>query len=1173
MRKSFKMLCGAVMLVFMCFTGSTVETQAANPLLPLDEYIPDVEAKVFKNDEGEERLYLYGSHDEYNSGTWCSHQYRVWSAPLTDLNQWTDHGVSFSSKRGEGYIWDGKDADGVSWSDSQLYAPDVAKIGDTYYLVTCNAGGPALGMATSKNPEGPFSPAKKIVYDTGEETRSIDPTLLVEGEGKDMKIYLYWGQRTSFGGEGLVGVELMKDSEGLYTIAKKDTKKVLFNIDEFGFYEGPSIRKINGKYYMLYPSDKGKGVHMMSYAVANDPLGDYKYMGNILDNDGCDLEGGNNHGSFCEINGQWYLFYHRGFGNSNMRRKVCVEKIFFDESGRIHDGNGNLVSMTNHGFEGSLNPYKKIEAAYATHVRLDGYKAGCYLEEKGKDLHPLTHITNGNCVEYKDFDFGNEGKPLYFIANILPLSGGSMDIILDDPENEPIGTVSVNASAKGGYTEFYTPISNITGVHTVYFKFNSSHTKNICELASFRFANADEDNIWDDFSRELSIWRNTKNAIVKKGRLQLTNNTQMETLGGDKLRKYTVQMDVQLKKGPAGIVFRKQDSDNFYLLSITEEEVCLKKIVNGKEILVGKRTEKTKKNEFHTWKIECSGESITIYKDGVRKTTFRDYTFREGKVGFYQPKRTEAYFDNVNVSKFVSRFDRIEINGVLLKEFSNAVKEYTIKVKDGAHIPIVKAYSTDSDANVHVTQANEIPGTAIVKFDEEEYKIHFLYADTVKLKTDMFDGDNYGDFWEIQNPNAVNVKYEEGKGLSIKTEPTDLGTDNPPKNVFLQDASGDWTVETALTSNPAFGAIGGNWPSGGLVVYGEDGSFLKLVYLPGGVELNDSQGNKQQIPITANDAEQLLYLKLEKRGNEFFAHYSTDSDENYIPFATSRTMAAPTKIGLLTTGFNGDVLPEITFKYFKVTADDTTEEWEDVVLPTGIELDKANETIVVGGTGTIISTIMPQDATYKDVEWTVTDDSVAEIVNHPFSDVVYVKGKKAGTTLLQVIARDNPEVTAECVVTVRTPNLVEIVQANALTNIKNGTALEAMPFPKTVTLKTEAGEKEAVVTWNLQEVAGYNPLETKEQTFEVNGTVTLPEDIGNANEVALQTKILVTVMEMEDTDIDSGNGDINGGDNNGNQKPNQKPDIPKTADTSPIGSYVLLIGLSSVATVFFKKHK
>lgn len=38
---------------------------SVNPILPLDELIPDVEARVFKNSQGEERVYLYGSHDVF----------------------------------------------------------------------------------------------------------------------------------------------------------------------------------------------------------------------------------------------------------------------------------------------------------------------------------------------------------------------------------------------------------------------------------------------------------------------------------------------------------------------------------------------------------------------------------------------------------------------------------------------------------------------------------------------------------------------------------------------------------------------------------------------------------------------------------------------------------------------------------------------------------------------------------------------------------------------------------------------------------------------------------------------------------------------------------------------------------------------------------------------------
>lgn len=457
--------------------------RTVNPLLPLDEYIPDVEARVFLGSDGKERLFLYGSHDEYDQGTWCSHQYRVYSAPLCNLADWTDHGVSFASRKGEGYIWNGKESDGVSWTDAILYAPDVLCIEGKYWLASCFSGG-GLGISVSDVPEGPFSPAQQITYEDGEPLGSIDPTLYAENG----KVYLIWGQRQAFpGGEGLVGVELVKNDDGMYATAKRETKSYLFGDQEnpdqgFGFYEGPSIRKIKGQYYLLYPSDKGKGIHMMSYATALHPLGPYTFQGNILDNDGCDLEMGNNHGSLCEVNGDWYLFYHRGFGNSNMRRKVCVEKLTIDEEGRI-----SQTVMTNHGFGGPLSPYERIEAAYATHVRVDGFTPGCYLEEREKNLHPLTHITNGNCVEFRDFDFGMDKAELELVLEVCPLKGGVVEAVLDDPKSEPIATICLEESKTAEWMTKMGSTHSVTGVHTLYLRFSGEKETEICELAAFWF--------------------------------------------------------------------------------------------------------------------------------------------------------------------------------------------------------------------------------------------------------------------------------------------------------------------------------------------------------------------------------------------------------------------------------------------------------------------------------------------------------------------------------------------------------------------------------------------------------------------------------------------------------------------------------------------------------------
>lgn len=39
---------------------------------------------------------------------------------------------------------------------------------------------------------------------------------------------MLWGQRPSFNARGLLGAELIKDRDGLYTVVKKETERVLF---------------------------------------------------------------------------------------------------------------------------------------------------------------------------------------------------------------------------------------------------------------------------------------------------------------------------------------------------------------------------------------------------------------------------------------------------------------------------------------------------------------------------------------------------------------------------------------------------------------------------------------------------------------------------------------------------------------------------------------------------------------------------------------------------------------------------------------------------------------------------------------------------------------------------------------------------------------------------------
>lgn len=111
--------------------------KCANPYMPLWEHVPDGEPRVFEHN-GEKRVYAYGSHD-IERKHYCGRDQVVWSAPVDDLTDWTYHGVAYETHY-----------------DSMLYAPDVVKKGDTYYMYAAGRARSLIVAASSKTPWGPF---------------------------------------------------------------------------------------------------------------------------------------------------------------------------------------------------------------------------------------------------------------------------------------------------------------------------------------------------------------------------------------------------------------------------------------------------------------------------------------------------------------------------------------------------------------------------------------------------------------------------------------------------------------------------------------------------------------------------------------------------------------------------------------------------------------------------------------------------------------------------------------------------------------------------------------------------------------------------------------------------------------------------------------------------------
>ena len=113
-----------------------------------------------------------------------------------------------------------------------------------------------------------------------------------------------------------------------------------------------------------------------------------------------------------------------------------------------------------------------------------------------------------------------------------------------------------------------------------------------------------------------------------------------------------------------------------------------------------------------------------------------------------------------------------------------------------------------------------------------------------------------------------------------------------------------------------------------------------------------------------------------------------------------------------------------------------------------IKLNKTSTTIKEGTTETLIATVMPENATNKNIDWSSTDESVATVKNG------VIEGKGPGKTTVTVTTVDK-ELKASCEVTVEAKTIpVDSIKLNKTsTTIKEGTTetLIATVMPENAT--------------------------------------------------------------------------------------------------------------------------
>lgn len=102
-----------------------------------------------------------------------------------------------------------------------------------------------------------------------------------------------------------------------------------------------------------------------------------------------------------------------------------------------------------------------------------------------------------------------------------------------------------------------------------------------------------------------------------------------------------------------GLVFRLKDANNYYIVraNALEDNYRLYRVVAGKRQQFAGASVKVSSGEWHELRVECVGNSIVCYFDGVKKIESSDDTFKQaGKIGLWTKADSVTYFDDLRVT-------------------------------------------------------------------------------------------------------------------------------------------------------------------------------------------------------------------------------------------------------------------------------------------------------------------------------------------------------------------------------------------------------------------------------------------------------------------------------------------------------------------------------------------
>ncbi|WP_244518650.1 glycoside hydrolase family 43 protein [Arachidicoccus rhizosphaerae] len=319
-KKPLLSIAAGLLLAAVTLTGATAQLipqvhpakagYSGNPVLP--GWYADPEGVVYGKD--------YWIFPTYSARYEDQVFFDAFSSP--DLVHWTrHHGVLDSSQ--------------VKWAKKAMWAPAVLEKQGKYYLFfgandvhEGEIGG--IGVAVADKPQGPYKDllGKPLIGHIKNGAQPIDQYVFHDTDGSYYMYYGGWGHCNV--------VKLKNDFTGLLPLEDGTLYK---EVTPDGYTEGPFMFKKGGKYYFMW-SEGGWGGpdYRVAYAIADNPLGPFKRIGTILEQDSAVATGAGHH-SVIKVPGEdrYYIVYHRrplGETKAN-NRATCIDELHFDKDGKI----------------------------------------------------------------------------------------------------------------------------------------------------------------------------------------------------------------------------------------------------------------------------------------------------------------------------------------------------------------------------------------------------------------------------------------------------------------------------------------------------------------------------------------------------------------------------------------------------------------------------------------------------------------------------------------------------------------------------------------------------------------------------------------------------------------------------------------------------------------------